>query len=206
MTNRLLFSTPGEDGSVWETFAAELLRHNGHPKAIQYAAVDMSAAYTNGVSDNLGNPRVVYYKSHVIQNVVEESDQVRKVESRADGGKRDLLERTRWMWLKNRANWTAQEAQMWELVALERCVMGMAYKMSLVLQIIYKRKDASEAKKLFRNWFNWVHAIRGLTTAFMEGLNSLFSAVKRKARGYQTLEYMSAMQYFVAGKLTPPCY
>ena len=50
------------------------------------------------------------------------------------------------------------------------------------------------------------HWTRGLTTAFMEGLNSLFSAVKRKARGYRTVEYMTAMLYFVAGKLTLPCY
>jgi len=35
----------------------------------------------------------------------------------------------------------------------------------------------------------------------MEGLNSLFSAVKRKARGYRSVEYMTTMLYFVAGKL-----
>ena len=34
----------------------------------------------------------------------------------------------------------------------------------------------------------------------------LFSAVKRKARGYRTVEYMTAMLYCVAGKLTLPCY
>jgi hypothetical protein len=39
-----------------------------------------------------------------------------------------------------------------------------------------------------------------------EGLNSLFSAVKHKACGYRTVEYMTAMLYFVAGKLTLPCY
>ncbi len=98
-------------------------------------------------------------------------------------------------------------------MALERCVTGMAYEMRLVLQGIYERRDAGEARKLFQNWCAWVHAMRGetgellepmaraarmieghlegilanwtrgLTTAFMEGLNSLFSAVKRKARG-----------------------
>jgi transposase len=50
------------------------------------------------------------------------------------------------------------------------------------------------------------HWTRGLTTAFMEGLNSLFSAVKRKARGYRTVEYMTSMVYFFARKLTLPCY
>jgi len=236
MTKRVLFATPGKDASVWETFSAELLRHNGHPKAIQHVAIDMSAAYTKGVSENLGNARVVYDKFHVIQNVVEACDEVRKAESRASAGKREQLERTRWMWRKNRVNWTEKETQKWESMALERCVTGMAYEMRLVLQGIYEWKDAGEARKIFGNWCAWVQTMRehvgvllepmaraartieghmegilahwtqGLTTAFMEGLNSLFSAVKRRARGYRSVEYMTAMLYFVAGKLSLPCY
>ena len=50
------------------------------------------------------------------------------------------------------------------------------------------------------------HWRQGLTTAFMEGLNSLFSATKRKARGYRSIEYQTAMLYFVAGKLQIPYY
>ena len=45
---------------------------------------------------------------------------------------------------------------------------------------------------------------RGLMTVFMEGLNSRFSAVKRKARGYRTVGNMSAVLYLVDGKLTQP--
>jgi transposase len=236
LAKRVLFATPGKDASVWEAFAAELLRHNGHPKAIRRVAIDMSAAYTKGVASNLGNAQVVYDKFHVIQNVVEACDQVRKAESRSDAGKRELLERTRWMWLKNRANWTEKETHKWESMSLERCVTGMAYEMRLVLQGIYQWKDVEVAKKLFGNWCAWVKAMReqtgellepmaraarmieghlegilahwtqGLTTAYMEGLNSLFSAVKRKACGYRTVEYMTSMLYFVAGKLTLPCY
>ena len=50
------------------------------------------------------------------------------------------------------------------------------------------------------------HCKAGLTTAFLEGLNSLFSATKRKARGYRSTEYQIAMLYFVAGKLEVPYY
>ena len=50
------------------------------------------------------------------------------------------------------------------------------------------------------------HWRQGLTTAFLEGLNSLFSAAKRKARGYRSIEYQTAMLYFVAGKLDIPYY
>jgi transposase len=50
------------------------------------------------------------------------------------------------------------------------------------------------------------HWTRELTPALIEGLNGLFSAVKRKARGYRSVEYMTTMLYFVSGKLTLPCY
>jgi transposase len=50
------------------------------------------------------------------------------------------------------------------------------------------------------------HWKEGLTTAFLEGLKRLFSATKRKARGYKSSVYQIAMLYFVAGKLPIPCY
>jgi hypothetical protein len=39
----------------------------------------------------------------------------------------------------------------------------------------------------------------------MEGLNTLFSAVKRKALRYRSVGYITTMLYFVAGKLILPC-
>src|SRR5437870_9519380 len=44
----------------------------------------------------------------------------------------------------------------------------------------------------------------GLTNAFMEGLNSVFSGTKRKARGYRSTTHLITMLYFVAGKLRLP--
>ncbi len=58
-----------------------MLWHNGQHKAIQHVAIDISAAYTKGVSYNLGNARVMYDKFHLIQNEVEVCDPVRKAES-----------------------------------------------------------------------------------------------------------------------------
>jgi transposase len=44
----------------------------------------------------------------------------------------------------------------------------------------------------------------GLTNAFMEGLNSVFSAVKPRARGFRSPVYLTTMLYLVAGKLRLP--
>lgn len=48
------------------------------------------------------------------------------------------------------------------------------------------------------------HWKSGITNAFMEGLNSVFSATKRKARGYRSSTHLITMLYFVAGKLRFP--
>lgn len=44
----------------------------------------------------------------------------------------------------------------------------------------------------------------GVTNAYMEGLKSVFSATKRKARGYRSTTHLTTMLYFVAGKLRLP--
>ena len=48
------------------------------------------------------------------------------------------------------------------------------------------------------------HWKRGTTNAFLEGFNSVFSAVKRKARGFRSTDNLIAMLYFTAGKLRIP--
>ena len=48
---------------------------------------------------------------------------------------------------------------------------------------------------------HWGHRI---TNAFMEGLNSVFSATKRKARGYRSTTYLLTMLYLTSSKLKLP--
>jgi transposase len=47
----------------------------------------------------------------------------------------------------------------------------------------------------------WRHRV---TNGWMEALNSILQAIKRKARGYRTAEYLKAIIYFVAGQLRIP--
>ena len=55
------------------------------------------------------------------------------------------------MWHKNQVNWTEKQTQMWESMALERSLTGIAYKLRLVLHGIYERTYAEKARKLFLN-------------------------------------------------------
>lgn len=234
---RVLFGTEGKDAGVWASFAQELQAHNGHPKAITQAAIDMSPAFIRGVRDNFGNAEVVFDKFHVIQEATEGVEAVRRLETQQDELKAQQLAKSQWIFRKNPETHTPREMERLEQMDWKHLMTVLAYQMRLILQDIYQVPDAERARKELESWCQWVkrkaaekghellepmvrvarmverhlkgilgHWKEGLTTAFLEGLNSLFSATKRKARGYRTTKNLLAMLYFVAGKLRIPCY
>lgn len=235
LKRRVLFAIEGKDASTWEAFAQALYRHNGHPKAVTQVAIDMSPAYVKGVKENFGNAEMVFDKFHVIKEVGEAVDKIRRAEAQAGGAGAESLKKTMWIWRKNPENWTEKEALRTVELEKEHLMTAVAYQMRLVLQGIYDCTEEETARKKFGKWCCWVkkkcaskrykllepmlkaaemverhlegimgHWKNGLTTAFLEGLNSLFSATKRKARGYKSTRYLIAMLYFVAGKLQIP--
>jgi transposase len=234
---RVLFGVEGKGAETWEAFARELEAHNGHPKAITQAAIDMSPAYVRGVKDNFANAAIVFDKFHVIQAANQGVEKVRRLEAQSDQQKRAQLAKSQWIFRKNPENHTEREVERIGQMDLEHLMTALAYQMRLVLQDLYRLGSVQDARKDFLTWCRWVtqtaakagnqllqpmtqvaemverhlkgilaHWKAGLTTAFMEGLNSLFSATKRKARGYRTTKNLLTMLYFVAGKLQIPCY
>jgi len=131
---RVLRAVEGKDAGVWERFADQLLKHNGHPKAITQVAIDMSPAYARGVKDNWGNAALVFDKYHVVSQVTQAVEEARRKEARQDAPARQHLEKTCWLWRKNPENWTEKEAVRWEQLKDKPPVTGLAYAMRLELQ------------------------------------------------------------------------
>lgn len=236
MKRRVVFATEGKDHTTFLRFAEEILKHNGHPKAITAVAMDMSKAYQKGARHELGNAQIVFDPFHVAALVSQAVDEVRRMEAQAgDASAKEALKKSIYLFRKNPENLTEAESARMEQLDLKHLATGQAYMMRLELRDIYQRTvDPQRARYRLENWVNWVrckcerlghwlkpmikaaetiaahiegilaHWATGLSTAFLEGLNSVFSAVKRKARGYRSTEYMIAMLYFVAGKLTFP--
>ena len=151
-----------------------------------------------------------------------------------DAEAKQQLKKSLWIWRKNPENLTAREEQKLEDMDLKHLATGQAYQIRLELQSIYNTRTEDKARERWQDFIGWVrrkadrfgqllepmrtlaatieknlqgilaHWKEGLTTSFMEGLNSVFSAVKRKARGYRSSVYMITMLYFVAGKLAIP--
>jgi len=147
---------------------------------------------------------------------------------------REALRKTQWLWRKNPENLKPQERARLARIQDKNLATAKAYQMRLVLQDIYRTPDVAVAERRFKTWCRWVRWVArhqkwvfkpmvqlaqmveshlqgilahwkwGLTNAFMEGLISVFSAVKRKARGYRSPVYLTTMLYFVFGKLRLP--
>ena len=140
------------------------------------------------------------------------------------------LKASRWIFRKNPANLTQSQIQQLEELDLKNLATGIAYQIRLNFQQVYRSRNEVTARKKMLKGIGWVkrkakksgdslnqmvkvansiernlegilaHWQMTLTTGFMEGLNSVFSAVKRKNRGFRSSVYMTTMLYFVAGK------
>lgn len=236
LAKRVLFATEGKDRETWGRFVEALEAHNGHRHALTQASMDMSQAYQSGVAQYCRNAQVVFDKFHLIKNVSEAVDKVRRDEVRLGGkGVWEALHKSQWLWRKNPENLRPEEQARLAKIRDKNLGTAKAYQMRLVLQDIYRSATAASARHRLRVWCRWVRWVArfyranllgwmvkvaqmvenhlagivahwkwGVTNAFMEGLNSVFSATKRKARGYRSTTHLITMLYFVAGKLRLP--
>lgn len=236
LEKRVIFATEGKDKETWTRFVEALEKHNGHPHALTQVSMDMSLAYEAGVKEHCRNAQVVFDKYHVLANVGQAVDKVRRAESRLCGYEtREALHKSQWLWRKNPGNLSSEEQERLGKIQKKNLWTAKAYQMRLVLQDIYQTPTGTQAKHRLKVWCRWVrwvarfckwnmlgsmvkavetveahlagilaHWKSGVTNAFMEGLNSVFSAVKRKARGFSNSVYLIAVLYLVAGKLRLP--
>src|SRR5258706_4219535 len=105
---RVLFATPGRDGATVVAFADDLRSHGGDPAAITDTSSDMSAAFIAGIRDNLPNAMMTFDRYHIMAHLCTAVDEVRRAEARTA----PELHKTRWVWLKNRANLDAGQLRL----------------------------------------------------------------------------------------------
>lgn len=156
-----------------------------------------------------------------MKNVNESVDEVRRKEQKTCAD----LKNTRYIWLKNENNLTAEQKK--ALDKLKDCDLqaAKAYRMKICLQEIF-RYPSSIAPMVLKDWIQWGLRCRlepmvevaqmiqkhydgivrlftsQLNNCLLEGVNSLIQAAKRKARGYRSVENLVAMIYLIGGKLT----
>jgi transposase len=209
---RVLLAVEGKDAGTWARFAEELGRDNGHPKAVTQGAIEMSPAYIKGVKEHFGNATISFDKFHVVSQESTAVEEVRRKESQADAPAREQLNdkplvtglayamrlELQRAYESGNARGARSRFERWcQWVRTEAAELssGLFEPMRKAAEMVERHLEG-----ILGHWRE------GLTTAFLEGLNGLISATKRKARGYRSSEYQIALLYFVAGKLEIPYY
>jgi transposase len=220
---RVAFVTTGKDASTIERFATYLSEHGGSPEQVSSVSIDMSPAFIKGVNEHLPEARVTFDKFHVVAHASKALDAVRRQQQKLD----PQLKGMRWTLLKdadklNLAQLTDLEALLSQYTT-NRTARAWLYREQL--RDIIERKQINVVSEMLQQWCtnvmrskvepmkDVVRLIRrhfdGIiawtqtrqTNGFIEAINGLFQAAKRKARGYARFETMRTVLFLITGKL-----
>ena len=219
----VIFVTETREATAIERLAEDLTAHGGDPQAIRAVSIDMSPAYIKGVAQHLPNATVTFDKFHVIAHASHALDLTRRAEQKRDPALKGL----RWTLLKDRGRLSdARRADLDTLLAkltTKRTARAWQYREDL--REILNRKQINVVRGMLWQWCTNVmrskvepmkvvaRLIRShldgivawarsrMTNGFLEALNGLFQAAKRKARGYRRLSTIRTILFLIAGKL-----
>lgn len=220
---KVVFVTEGRDAKTIAELGQFLNEHKATPEQIASVSIDMSPAFIKGVSKHLPNARITFDKFHVIAHASAAVDKTRRLEQKTDPSLKGL----RWMLLKDRQR--LSESQRADLdtftaqVTTKRTARAWLYREQLreildrkqinVVSAMLKRwctnvkrskvEPMKQVAKMIRTHFDGVIAWAQTrqTNGFLEAINGLFQAAKRKARGYGRLQTMRVVIFLVAGNL-----
>jgi transposase len=220
---KVLYVAEGREAQTVAGFAANLRAHQGKPTQIESISIDMSPAFIAGVEEHFPNAQITFDKFHVISHASDAITETRREEQKLD----PTLKGLRWVLLTDRAKLSgAQRAELDALLAhmtTKRTARAWQYREQL--REILSRKQPNVVRALLKQWCTnvrrskvepmkevasmilnhfegvlaWVNS--RLTNGFLEAINGLFQAAKRKARGYVRFRTIRTVIFLIAGKL-----
>jgi transposase len=220
---RVLFVTEGRDAKTIKELASYLEDHGCPAENISQASIDMSPAFISGVGKHLPNARITFDKFHIIGHASAAVDKMRRIEQKTDKS----LKGMRWTLLKDTASLKPEAAaDLDALIAkmtVKRTARAWSYKEQL--REILERKQINVVRAMLTHWCNCVMRskvepmkevakmirthLEGIvawaqtrqTNGFLEAINGLFQASKRRARGFTRLATIRTVIFLIAGKL-----
>lgn len=213
----------GKDSGAVLEIAADLEAHGCPPEQIGSVSIDMSAAFIKGVTEYLPEARITFDKFHVISHANDAVTKMRRLEQKTEPS----LKGMRWSLVKDVSRLRPTEASGLEAVLSQmtslRTARAWLYKEQL--REILDRKQINVVSAMLKRWCTCVmrskvepmkavaQMIRehfdGIvawaqtreTNGFLEAINGLFQAAKRRARGFTRLSTIRTVIFLIAGKL-----
>lgn len=219
-SRRLLYLAPGRSGEALREFRKELMERGGKPEQIGHIVMDMLHCFKRGARENFPWAKVVFDRFHIMVMAGEAVDKVRK-HLQAEGAQ---LKGSLWALRGNEWNLREDQQEVRHDLAKRYKQLGRALALRSALQDVYA--SGVDGPKLLAWWCRWAKRSRlqpfeklaatiqehwqgilaffecRLTQGPIEAINGIIQLAKRRARGFRNLNYLRAIAYWVAGKLT----
>jgi transposase len=196
---------------------------------IEAVCCDMWAPYVEVVKERLPHAVLVFDKFHIVRHLLDAVDQVRRQEAqKLKSENPELLNKTRYIWLKN--PWNLTENQRLRLSDLEKLNLKInrAYLLKEGFRKFWDYTYQAWAKKYLDQWFWWATHSRlkpmrdfawmirrhqddilnyfkvRIDNGAVEALNNKAKSISHRAYGYRTAETLKLALYHGMGKLPMP--
>jgi len=229
---RVLFVADGASSQTFHDFAADLRFHGGDPEKIRDVCMDMSEAFQKGAAETVPQAAITFDRFHVMKLVNDAVDQVRRRERRdwpelkntryawlsnpqhLSNDQRVVIDLLSSLHLKTAKAyqmrlvlqdlWSYRSAAWAEKYLTRWCAwVKRASRSTTLLEENLLEPMARVARTLRANARGILNYFRHrLTTAVMEGINSLVQAARNRARGYRNPITFKTMIYLIAGRLS----
>ena len=224
---RVVFVGEGRDSEAVAELAEHLGEHGCPPQQINRVSIDMSPAYIKGVGEHLPNAQITFDEFHVIAHASDAVDKTRRVEQRTDPELGAQLKGMRWTLLKDVFSLKPAAGQALHalLTAPKLTMTARAWAYKEKLRLAMEHKQVNVLRRVLQHWCTCVMRskidamkkvaamirahLEGIvawaqtrqTNGFLEAINGLFQAAKRRARGYATFTTIKTVIFLIAGKL-----
>lgn len=196
--------------------------------AIEAVAMDMHDPYVASTAEHVpdGKAKIVFDKFHIVKQLSEAVDQVRRQEHRelsALGS--SPLTGSKYGWLRNPTRETRQQAQAMKPLRTSKLRTARAWALRETIMNLWDYRRHTPARRFFAWWHGW--AVRSrltpmkkaaamlkrrldnvlryltypITNAMSESLNSKIQWIKYTARGFRSREGFKTAIYFHCGGL-----
>ena len=216
---RVLFASPGKGADNIKESVEYLKDKSVDVKCIKQVSIDMSPAFISGCLEHLPQAAVTFDKFHVIKEVNNAMDELRKAERKGN----DMLKGHRYTFLKNKL---IPKLQIERDLLLEMYPkLGQGYRLMHLFKDFWDIENKEEAEGYLAYWcdiaseskigpfikvantikahwrgiLNYIES--KINNGILEGINSKIQLAKKRARGYRNINNFINMIYFTCGKL-----
>ena len=227
ITKRLIWSGEGRSEDTLRTFFDFL----GPERIANLRGIccDMWQPYIDVIKGRAPQAVLVFDKFHIVRHLMDAVDQIRRDEIREKGAEfKQLVARTRYVWLKNPWNLTDKQAARLSQLESLNLKINRAYLLKEAFREFWNYHRAGWALRYLKRWFWWATHSRlppmrdfawmlrrheeGILNYFrvpihngtVEGLNNKAKIVIHKAYGFRTAQTYICNLYHCLGDLPMP--